>query len=129
MKKIVSVVSALALFSSLNALAASDATTVKRDEKQDFMVTDTQPYRLLLVSSFRKGEGCMQGFKRIGYTVRLKDCVKAAEAAGIDVLWYRPNINKPATTIIPVKEGDPFGVLLQDGKQIIVLYKNHVIYD
>jgi len=89
--------------------------------RADLTFTSRHPYRVVAISKFRKGEGCMAGFRRIGFNVHLKDCVLAAKRVKIPVLWYRPDVNKPATIILPLKEGDPFAVRLEEGKWTIML--------
>lgn len=91
------------------------------EARADLTFTSRHPYRVVAISKFRKGEGCMEGFRRIGYDVRLKDCVLAAKRVKIPVLWYRPDVNKPATIILSLKEGDSFAVRLEDGKWTIML--------
>ena len=71
---------------------------------------------------FRKGESCIEAFKRIGYFVNVSDCIAAAEKAHIPVLWHRPNLYKPATYIVAVQAGATFGIkLYPNGKRDFLL--------
>jgi hypothetical protein len=76
------------------------------------------------VSAWRKGEGCIEGFKRLGFDVSLKDCIKMAHDADIPVYVFLPppGSRKPSTFYVPVKEGEPFGVIVDGNKRTYLLY-------
>lgn len=70
---------------------------------------------------FRKNEGCIEGFKRIGISVTLTQCLKMAEEAKIESLWYNPSLSKSVKIIIPVREGARFGYVQKDGVKLLFL--------
>lgn len=76
------------------------------------------------VSEWQKGEGCIQGFKRLGFDLTVQDCISLANEYGYPVYIYlpRPLSGKPSTITIPVKEGDPFAVVREGGNTVYKLY-------
>lgn len=76
---------------------------------------------VIAVSEFKKSEGCMAGFKRLGYNVKLSQCVESAKKAGITPVWS--NNGGTVRIDVPVKEGDPFAVVEKNGKKQFILYK------
>jgi hypothetical protein len=84
--------------------------------------------RVLAMSSFKQNEGCITGFRRLGYTVTSEGCVKMAKEAGITPIWDNTpldDINAPPRMIVPVKAGDIFAVVVEkNGKKKYILYNS-----
>ena len=87
------------------------------------MIPSAHEIKVLAMGEFRKGVGCIAGFRRYGYRVTTKQCVAMAKVAHIEVQWFQPDSDQPATIIIPVKEGDPFAVIQKKGVKQFVLQK------
>ncbi|MEN9881239.1 MAG: hypothetical protein RLZZ308_422 [Candidatus Parcubacteria bacterium] len=90
---------------------------------KDASVSSVLPTVRVFTDEFRQGEGCLEGFRRIGKPVTLKDCIKAAEEAGIRIMAFVPP-NGPTVIIVPVSPGDPFAIIYEQGQEPLVkLYK------
>lgn len=92
------------------------------------MIEEGQPLKqsgvkVLVTGEIQRGEGCIAAFKRKGFTVTTQICLESAKQANITPVWYRPNLNGPATITVPTKVGDPFMVIEIGGVRHYVLYK------
>ena len=81
---------------------------------------------VVAVGEFRKSEGCMQGFRRLGYTVTLNQCLGAAQKSSLPTFTSESaDVTKKDSLIIIVQKGDPFAVLKANGRRAteILLYE------
>lgn len=76
------------------------------------------------VSEWKRGEGCIQGFKRLGFDITVKDCISLAKKHGYPVYIFLPppGSGKPSIVSVLVKEGDPFAVIQKSGRTVYRLY-------
>lgn len=74
------------------------------------------------VGEFRRGEGCVAGFRRLGYTVTVNKCIQIAHKAGVTVAFFSDERGNKTFDVL-VHEGDPFAVVNRKGKREYVLYK------
>ncbi len=83
--------------------------------------------RVVAVGEFMPGEGCLAGFRRLGYTVTVAQCQKAAKESSLGVLWVEDpkKPSQPDTLVVDVQPGEPFVVLEARGVKAtkIKLYK------
>lgn len=81
----------------------------------------SEKFRVEKIAFFRKGEGCIAGFRRLGHHVSLKTCVQVAKAVGLDIFWS--NITDPPLIIPDVKVGQKFSVLSVEGRDSYTIHK------
>ncbi len=105
----------LEMLMMLFATSGSHANIVQQPN-----LTIREPH-VLAVGEFQKNEGCVAGFKRLGYKVTVTQCSEAAIKVGIQPIWS--NASGKVIIDVPVNEGDPFAVIEKNGKKIFMLYK------
>jgi hypothetical protein len=72
----------------------------------------------------KQGESCIAAFKRLGEKVAAAECILAVQQknTNINVAWYRPYLDKPATYIVILHKGDKVGVFEENGTKTYVVF-------
>jgi hypothetical protein len=96
----------------ISAILASYLPPATSAETSEVKPKSTIPsVKVLAVGEFKRGETCIDGFKRIGYKITVKQCIDASNEAGVTPPWSRPQLGKEPVIIVPVQQGDPFAVI------------------
>lgn len=104
-----------------------DRCLQKPEQQKQSILEKKKQKRVVAVGEFKQGEGCLAGFRRLGYTVTVAQCQKAAKESSLSVLFAESSKNTAQADIliVDIHPGEPFAVLEAEGNKAtkIKLYK------